>query len=222
MKLVEDYPEVDWIRELKSIQGHTKFAVNEHNEELVSFATDDCVFFREVNKFQLLKALPEQNNQVFSLRLGYNTIMQNVHTGQTQPPLNIKVEHENHLSWPLAFYHPHDNYGYPFGLDLHVFRKTLIKPILDEIEFRSTNELESQLTTKYRHRVDEMRSFKHSVAVNIPINTVTGVTRAGEFHAVSKEELNQRFLDGWKIDLAEIAKHKIIGCHQEIPFSWVK
>jgi hypothetical protein len=191
-------------------------------QDFVSFATDDCVLYRPIHFTILKDALPEHNNQVFSLRLGYNTVVQNIHTGQMQPPLNVHIEHENYLSWNPAFYNPHDNYGYPFGLDLHVFRKSLILPILDEIEFHSTNELESKLTTNYRHMVDEIRSFKQSVAVNIPINTTNGVTRAGEQHGISKEELNQRFLDGWKIDLEKISKEDVKSCHKEIAFSWIK
>jgi hypothetical protein len=204
----------------EDFEKDTKEQVDIYSGKFVSFATDDCVFYKKVDRRVLLNTLPQFDNCVWSLRLGYNTVLQNIHTGQMQPPLNVHVEHENHLSWPLNYYHPHDNYGYPFGLDLHIFRRSLILPILEEIEFRSTNELESRLTTGYRDRIDEMRSFKHSVAVNIPVNTVSGITRAGEQHGISKEELNQRFLEGWKIDLEKISQEKIAGCHQEISFSF--
>ncbi len=227
----EDYQDIFTFHLEKDFEEITKRIIRESKNEYIAFSTDDSVFYRGVtsngffkglDKVILQNALPKYNNEVFSFRLGYNTIIQNCHTGQLQPPLNIHVNHGGWLSWPIAMYNPHDNYGYPFGLDLHVFRRDLLLPIMEEIEFKSTNELESILTTNYRHKIDELRSFEHSVAVNIPINSVTQVTRAGEQHPLSKEELNQKFLDGYIIDLENISKQDIRGCHAELPLNLIK
>lgn len=223
-KLIANTKNILWIKELPNrFFGHTQYAISQGNSDFISFATDDCIFYRQIDKVALSQALPRYNNQVFSFRLGYNTIIQNIHdNNKSQPPLNFHIEHENYLSWPIDKYYSHDNYGYPFGLDLHVFRRDLINQIFKEIEFQSTNELESILTNNYRHLIDEMRSFKQSCAVNIPINTVTKVTKAGEKYSISKEELNQKYLDGYVIDLEDIENTTFKSCHAEIPIKFIK
>jgi hypothetical protein len=203
-----------------TFESLTKLGLSEGKEDWVAFSTDDTILHKLVDTDILKEALPILPNQVFSLRLGYNTLIQDCHKRTVQPPLNQHINHGKWLSWNIDKYHPHENYGYPFGLDLHVFRRELIVPILEEIEFSSTNDIESQLTTNYRSKIDELRSFENSCAVNIPINTVTGITRAGERHPVLKEELNRKWLEGWKIDLEDIMKTEFFGCHQEHKFNW--
>jgi hypothetical protein len=63
-----------------------------------------------------------------------------------------------------------------------------------------------------------MSSYKKSVAVNIPCNNMSKITRAGETFGYSTEYLNEQFLAGQRISLDKIIdkKEEIIGCHQEI------
>jgi hypothetical protein len=221
-KLISKHKDVLWIKEINRFYDHAMYALSQGKSDFIAFSTDDTVIFKEINRSVLAYALPKADNQVFSFRLGYNTIKQDIHTGSVQSPLNIHINHREWLSWPIDRYHPHENYGYPYGLDLHAFRRKMIYPILEEFEFRSTNQLESTLTTNYRHKVDELRSFAHSVAVNVPINTVTNVTTTGQFCPISKEELNSKWLDEYIIDLEDISKQKIEGSHQEIEFKFIK
>jgi hypothetical protein len=65
-----------------------------------------------------------------------------------------------------------------------------------------------------------MRSFKHSIAVNIPVNGMSGVTRHGEAHPYTLEELNNKYLAEQVIDLDFIMQNQIFGCHQEVPFKF--
>src|SRR6185436_1404072 len=145
-----------------------------------------------------------------------------IHRGTKQQPLNYVIEKDGYLSWPIWAYHPHENYGYPFGLDFHIYRRSLISSLLEQIEYKNTSELESQLTTRFRNKVDELRSFKNSCAVNLPLNCAGGVTRAGEINPVSLENLNEKYLDGYIIDIDDISKQNIKGCHQEIPIKFVR
>lgn len=199
-----------------------KSTIDMFGYKYVAFSTDDTIIFKKIDTQMLKEALPQLYNQCFSFRLGENTIQQDIHNNTIQPPLNLKVQHNGWLSWPVYAYHPHHNYGYPFGLDLHIFRRNMIKPIVEDLEFNSTNQLESQLINGFRHKVDELRSFNESVAVNIPINSVTNITQTGMFSPISLEELNQKFLDGWIIDLDDLSKKEYKGCHQEADFRFIK
>lgn len=211
-----------WIRESGNFQEKTLHALSQCREDFISFSTDDTVMTKKVDLNALQAALPAFNNQVFSFRLGYNTIEQDIHRGTRQPPLNQHVNHGNWLSWDINKYHPHENYGYPFGLDLHVFRTDLIRNLLSSMEFCSTNQIEGNLTTHHRNKIDEMRCFPESVAVNIPINTVTGVTIAGKINPISKEELNEKWLNNEIIDLEDIENTSFKGCHSEKQFKFAR
>jgi hypothetical protein len=66
-----------------------------------------------------------------------------------------------------------------------------------------------------------MRSFKESVAVNVPANSISGVTRAGEINDFATKFLNSEYLKGRRLSLDALSKEKIIGCHQEINLEWI-
>lgn len=200
----------------------TRQILEEANDK-VAFFTDDTVIFKKSPLIgQDFMDKVKIDNAVFSLRLGLNTIVQNCHTGELQYPLNQFHNEGDTISWDFSRYHPHMNYGYPFGLDGHIFDTSIVKYIIKHFRFKNTNELESNLF-HWKHRIPQtMRSFKHSIAVNIPINGMSGVTRHGEKHPCSIEELNALYLDDYIIDLNEIMKHEIYGCHQEIPLTFIK
>lgn len=192
-----------------------------YSSSLVSFCTDDMVFFRPAN-LQLLDYLNGgtfYSACVFSFRLGFNTIEQDIHAGTKQPSLHKFLEQDGFIKWNPHNYHPHSNYGYPFALDTHVFRTEIILDCLRNKSFKNTNELES-LLHRERHRISEIWSYKHSCAVNIPTNTISGVTRAGEKYSLDLVEANRNYLDGARLDLNSILMTKIVGCHQEIELKW--
>lgn len=221
IKLIADNTTCFWTRDNGDFEEQTKFALAHCRTDYVSFSTDDCVFHKKVDKSVLEAALPEFDNQVFSFRLGYNTLEQDIHRGTKQPPLNMHAVKEGWIAWDVNKYHPHDNYGYPFGLDLHVFRRDLINNLLKNMDFNSTNQLETNLCGQ-RGKIDEMRAFFESVAVNIPINTINNTTITGLYHPISKEELNEKWLNGEVIDVEDVENTKFIGCHQEHNFKFVK
>lgn len=188
-------------------------------EKYVCFSTDDTVLYRELPK--RIDNIITPDVCTFSLRYGLNTTLQNYHTGEYQPSLVNYLDEGECVSWRFSDYHPHSNYGYPFGLDMHVFKKDLIYKLIKRQELKNTNELESYLFHCKNYAPPMIRSFKESVAVNIPVNSISGVTRAGETFNSPTSYLNEQYLDGKKIDLDAITKEKIIGSHQEIELKWL-
>lgn len=183
----------------------------------VCFAADDNLFYRAVPPFsEWSYALPKQESETFSFRLGLNTVLQNFANGSYQPPLNKYVKKDNTIFWNAKDYHPLHNYGYPLALDLHVFRTSLIRKLVSRFTFKNTNEFESKMF-EYRDLVPFMASFKKSVSVNVPLNNISGVTQSSKTGS-SLSQLNQYFLDGKRLSLN--ISQKIIGAHQDIELKY--
>jgi hypothetical protein len=178
-------------------------------------STDDMVFYRHStgDLINIIKDLPD--NGVFSLRLGLNTTIQDYHIQSRQPALHKYVRENNVLKWRPADYNAYANYGYPLAVDCHVLRTDKMWDLCNRFKWKTTNELEGKWQT-FSHEINELWSYSNSVAVNIPANSISGVTRAGEVHGYSTKVLNDEYLAGKRIDLNAICGEAIVGCHQEI------
>ena len=225
-KCLVAFPDVEFIYE-DNFCSQTKkwlYKAGDH----VCFSTDDTVIYRKPQYHW--QRLDLSDTATFSLRVGRNALMQNCHTGEYQPQLtafdldfgfhpfsDTQTQDEITLRWNFNHYHPNHNYGYPFGLDMHIYRADVMKKLLKYHKFNNTNELESYLFN-CKHLVPQyMSCLEQSCAVNIPANNMSGVTIAGQEHGSTIEELNSAYLGGQTIDLSKIEATEIIGCHQEIP-----
>lgn len=202
-----------------NLEKLTKEVISDESFDYIAFSTDDTVIFRqpEDNIFRHLHA----SLATFSLRLGLNTLAQDIHRGTFQPPLNKFFWHNGVPCWRFDEYHPNDNYGYPFGLDMHIYCRGIVWPIINDIEFRNTNELESKLFYKKGLIPPYMSSFKHSVAVNIPANNHSQITLAGKQYPADINWLNSQYLEGKRLNLEKIMNTEVIGCHQEMELEFV-
>lgn len=208
--LRKKYPQHNWYHE-RNFQDDTKIILRsflDNGLTSFAFATDDCVLYRP------LKFTPTVNHgEVFSLRLGLNTTVQNCHTGEMQPVLNTYVDYGSYLEWNPKNYNPQHNYGYPLALDLHVLYTQQILNMLN-FNFYNTNLLEGNLQ-KFNSQIQIMRSFHESVAVNVPCNNLSGFTQTSDNY--SREELHNRFMAR---ETLYVKPDKIVGCHQELEFVW--
>ncbi len=220
-QLVNHYTECHFYGERHdwNLERYTRQIINETTNKHMAFFTDDTVVYMLaplVGQQFLTRVLKDR--AVFSLRLGYNTLVQNCHTGEMQLPLNLCVDEGETVSWNFNHHHPHSNYGYPFGLDGHIYLTRMMRDLIIRFRFHNTNQLESELFKQRSYIPQMIRSFKHSIAVNIPCNNQSNITIAGQLHPYSIEELNNDFLKGLRIDLEDIMSRSqtIIGAHQEI------
>jgi hypothetical protein len=194
-------------------QTATMNCINMLKGKNLAFAADDNVIYRKAPD-----DVPEvQRGECFSLRLGFNTLMQDLYNNIYQPPLNHYMEDGNYLYWNAALYNPIYNYGYPMALDCHIYDRRQIHELMLRFDWKNTNQLEGGLTY-YRDECLFMSSFTHSISFNIPCNNMSSVTQSGKDFAYSTEDLNRKYLNNEVIDLEKIMDEKIIGAHQECQF----
>lgn len=187
----------------------------------ICVSTDDSVFFRKTEEL----CEPVIDYDVFSLRLGLNTIVQNPFDGSLQPELKCYTtdyrsasnisDKDDIISWDVNEYNPLSNYGYINGLDGHIYKKDFLMHHLETMEFKNTNQLETGLFHKRPYLRNRMASFRHSVLVNIPHNNMSQYTQS---MSDSLAKLNCDFLDGKRISLQDIESKVIVGCHQLIDY----
>lgn len=208
------WKENPWIQPLEQPRGHFKRIMMDilaKDTENVCFTTDDTILFDKV---------PQINTDgvaTFSLRYGVNTILQDYFKDKYQPPLTNQIDEGETIRWDFHHYHPLNNYGFPFGLDMHCYKKDTIIPILEKINFDRPTELETNMFN-YRNTVSRfIRSPKVSVAVNVPITNLTGCTESLEEDV---DELNKMFNTGKRLRYV-FNKKDIIASHQVLESEWI-
>jgi hypothetical protein len=207
-----NHPFVSFIKEV-DFYDDTIFCIEETDN--ICLTTDDTVVFRSVNDLSFIKS-KLSNDTVFSFRLGYNTVIQDHINTYLQPALVPDSIEKDLLFWNPKKYQG-CNYGYPHALDMHLYSTEYLLPILKEIRFKTTNDLEGILQ-KYNNRINTLFSPKESVAVNIPANNISGLTGVNQ-HSMSMEDMNNEFLKGK--ELHYILDRPVIGCHQDFNFRMV-
>lgn len=201
-------PEKDFYQDtLNAVQG-----------DYICLCTDDTVFYRQFALFNIQEVMTK-DVVTFSLRYGLNTTLQNCFTNLYQPPLANYEEIDNTIKWSHRNYHPHMNYGYPFGLDAHIYRKEDLLKWMKSFHFNNTNELESNFFKLGPTCAPNITSFRQSVAVNIPWSNLSGVTKS---NAISLEDMNKNFLEDKRISLDTIIESadEVVGSHQELSLIW--
>jgi hypothetical protein len=209
--LKSHYDNVKWLLE-QNFHKDTLGIIKSSNYNCITVTTDDTVIYKtpEVTPLIYLGV-----GEVFSYRLGLNTIVQNPFDGMLQPEVCGASEYRGIMMWNALLHNPIMNYGYPFGLDMHCWNKNFFLSLIEQFDFNNTSELEGNLF-KYREMCPLMFAFKHSVAVNIPFNKLSNTQYIGEQVFYSTDELNDRYLSGQRISLESIEKKTIVGCHQVI------
>jgi hypothetical protein len=206
-----NHPFVTFVKESDFYQD-TINCIEEMRSDNICLTTDDTCIFKSVDDLSFIKK-NLNNESVFSFRLGYNTVVQDHLSGTIQPPLIPEKTDKDLLFWNPSKY-KWSNYGYPHALDMHLYSTSYILPILKEIRFKTTNELEGILQ-KYNNRIKTIFSPKESVAVNIPLNNISGLTGVNR-RSMNIEDINQEFLNGKR--LRYVFDKPIIGCHQDVEF----
>lgn len=113
------------------------------------------------------------------------------------------------------------DFGYPYSLDGTIHRRDSLLEWIDGGQFVNPNQMEGCVVHAIGQRRDLpplMASYPHSIQVGLPINVVnqTHGNRFGLIYPVETAELNERFLNGQRIDLDAMDFSNIIGAHQEV------
>lgn len=195
------------------------------NDETFSFSTmlvDDAIFYRPLmtTKENVLSAITD-DVVCFSLRLGRNCTYSH--------PMDISYslgEHEVVGDF-LKFDHRKQMKGdlrIPLSTDGHIYKTTLLRSLLERIEYVDPNSLEFRLqdltsTSMIPHMVV---SFTESRVVGVPVNVVNIYQehKYGLDYFISEKTLNKKYVGGQVIDLASLDFSKVNGPHRELNFSY--
>jgi hypothetical protein len=214
-KVMDEFP-AKYILE-KNLAQDTRDLISNNLDGLIAFSTDDTVIFRAPPTIDLSELIPP-GCCTFSLRYGINTTLQDYYRNLYQPALAGYKDDGDTIQWAWNNYHPLYNYGYPFGLDMHVYKASLLDELMRYETFKSTNQLESLLFNKKHLAPQMVRSYKYSVAINIPDNCMSGITQSS---GNSVADMNKRFLAGEVISLDDIPQD-FNACHYPVEYKWIK
>jgi hypothetical protein len=191
-----------------------------------SFFTDDDILYRKipVNQKDVSFLFDEPEIGCLSLRLGMNTYIQDPYVGSkvVKPSSEFWFNFTEFITWTWKDCPIYTNFGYPLSVDGHIFHTNELRTILEQCKFNNPNQQEIAMMSKIDIFPHKMSCFEHSVLINTPINRVqdTCMNRAGEKCRQEPAEMNQRYLNGEKLDFNSIDFSNIIGCHQELDIKW--
>jgi hypothetical protein len=232
-KLQSECPlSVKWVKETNFEQQVKDFF---RFSQYICLLTDDCIFYRpyEVSIKDTLDLITD-DVLCFSWRLGLNTTTQYYVTGQQQEHLSrlgykcFDVDNNPFIKWNWKIRPQQRNYGYCFSLDGHIYFGNEIYELFKDLPFHNPRSLESKMV---RPEMREGLQRKYMVAHrygHIFVNTINCCQKekipAGTIYSYPLEDLNNKYLNGYRIDLAgfDFDDSVTSGCHGELPLVWKK
>lgn len=195
------------------------------DDEFVCGLVDDLVIYSpiKISKEELQSGF-DDDVLCYSLRLGYNTIVQNYADGSLQRPLQAEKISENIIKWNWKNRFAMENYGYPISLDGHIYRSIELLHLSTIKPFTCLRQWEGELATQVRHLTtrNSMLASPSSSLISIANNCVQNPPMiAGLHYPFDPAVLNKMFLDGFIIDLKSITKRSFNSSHIELPFQFI-
>lgn len=184
------------------------------------FFTDDDILFNIIDEETIANSLSNEDIFCFSLRLGENTTF--CYTMNQENKLVLTESTDNTIVWDWQ--KSYMDFGYPLSVDGHIFRTKDIMKLSKAVGFVNPNTYEAALQVYETYPRHLMESYKHSKLVGVPVNVVQNVfpNKQGEKFGVSAKDLNDKFLSDNFVDFTDMDFTNVIGCHQEILFSFKK
>jgi len=209
---------VEFIKE-QNFKADLTTALETINSSKVFFLVDDIIFKETVDFNYFEKIDPKK--QILSLRLGKHlNFAYTLQKEQKLPDLSPSKEFNQLLSWDwnLAEY----DWAYPLSVDGNLFDTSEVKIMVNHLNYKAPNSFEEALqlmTPLYAQR--RGLCFEKSVIVNNPCNKVQ--TENPNVHgAITIEELNNKWLEGYRIDFKTFQGIENKSAHQELPLKFIK
>ncbi len=177
-------------------------AAFESPAEYLLFAVDDIVVKDAVALAECTQALEKHDAYCFYLRLGKNThYCYAMDRSQGVPSLN--KESNAIYSWQLG--QSSFDWAYPHTVDMSLFRKRDIEGDLRTLSYNAPNRLEGAwVSTARRVMRRKALCFDQSKIVNLPLNLVQEYCKNRVMHEYSAEQLLEKFLEGYKMDITPL------------------
>jgi len=225
-KLTGEHSDVEFWRQSDSLFKDVLHAISGAENEYICFFTDDDIFYAPF-ACEGYDFLEDPNLSCLSLRMGLN-IVERSHAGQTGSDTCQKGWQTDNgmIAWPKTFHSYGSYWSYDLSVDGHIYRKSLILEMIDELCFiqprynwgNTPNVLESTIQRFWTNGPNYIIAPQHSVVVNSPNNRVqkTHENKSGEVHDYSSEFLLDKYESGSRIDLKDLDFSDIKCPHTEI------
>jgi hypothetical protein len=200
------------------------------------FFCDDDILYRPLTGRPWVEALADERTLCYSLRLGANTIRQ-YPSGLAQMvpwPVfgNYPAGDPEWFAWPwhgaVGTVDVELDFAYPGSIDGHLFRTQELRAMLTGRDWDNPTALECALMAACLEDKTEQRPAMacgpRSVLVGNPVNRVSEQSnvRHGATYPVTAAELNERWLDGQRLDFDAIDFSAVDGAHAEVELKWRK
>jgi len=184
--------------------------------EFILFFVDDNVFKNDFDFYDNQMNLFKNDNEILcrSLRLHPNlTYCYPMRLKITKYPVFLE---DNIFYWRGE----QGDYGYPMSVDGHMFRTKEILPLVKELNYKNPNSFEGLMAT-HSLNLSKMICYNKSIIVNNPCNIVQ-INNLNVYGNITANELNDKFLEGYIINLNNFDGIENISCHQEIKMRFEK
>jgi hypothetical protein len=206
-----EHPEVEFINQ-KNFREDVLSWLERPDSNIVSFATDDALFTREVPVKTIEDVLlSNQSVTTFTLRMGLHL----EHCYPTNSPQKIPDGMISNGIFVWSATGADGDWGYPLSVDGHVFKRELVKGMYRSFDFKDPNSLESNWQN-IRHQISPVVCcLPKSCYFNVPLNRVqeTHKNRCGD---VDTAKLQTIYRCGLRVKPRFFTCFVNISAHQEV------
>ena len=171
----------------------------------IMYAVDDIIVTDFFHLADCVEVMEKEQAYAFYVRMGKNITQCHSaghNTDHELPPLQITKN--GFLSW--QFSSGILEWAYPNTLDMAIYRKADIEPVVRKLRFKSPNTFEGAWD-QAADRSKKGLSYQQSKSVNIPVNRVQKDWGTPHMNLYSTQELLDMYNKGLRIDIAPL--HRI-------------
>lgn len=218
-RLACEYTDIQFLDDQANDFGWCVMNIAEKAREFIMFFPDDNIFYKKstTTDLDLSKLFADSSIAALSLRLGRNIAGMRFSYKQSEITRIFGVHEVYHrMEYPANSY-----WANPLSLDGHIFKKSVISPIIKDIYKQKMlthpNELEKMLLRYFFEMPPFIAVEFHSCVVNSPNNRVQELVKNwfGRLFPVGKDELLVEFIRGKRVSLEKL-QFDVSNVYQEI------
>lgn len=176
---------------------YTLDCISRTTNPYIIFAVDDIVVKDHIDLGECIECIEQYNAYGFYLRLGKH-LNYCYATFSDQALPHFIIDQNGICVWDFAG--AEWDWGYPHSLDMTLYRKIDLMPLLDQLDYHSPNQLEHYLAINADYSKKGV-CFEASKVINLPINLVQTYTGSNCVNTYSTPQLLDLFNNGMKMDV---------------------
>lgn len=229
-RLQELYPRTQFVYE---VDCNTQLYdwLYQNDNLLTAFFADDCIFYRRstIAESDLGYLFYKCQPCSFTFRLGWNIDIQDYIRGnKADTPADFHTYKGKMYTWVHSKIKPDHSFGWTHGIDSFVYNTEVLQNLLNKTNFDHFTNLEGLMIKRFR----ESDFYFNYPLMAAPLESCVVVTQCNVTHSnglrtthkfnESTEIANQKFLDGYRIDLSSIDTTSTNCTHGEFPWKYRK